>query len=103
MRPPPGYERKLAKTASREDRFTTPRESWDERDWRVQREQDAEKRRQRADLLASLDRQERPVIPPALTVASFSLHDRTADRERQRRIDANLALEKAGLRYRLHW
>ena len=100
MKPPPGYERKLAKIAAREDRHFVPREMWTERDWRVQREQDAEKRARRNDLLANLARLDRPVVtPPTL----FSLSERTRDQERQRRIAANRALEKAGIRPRLRW
>ena len=65
MKPPPGYERKLAKIASREDRFLVGRDMWTERDWRVQREQDAEKRARRAKLIASLDPPaDHPVPPP---------------------------------------
>ena len=61
MKPPPGHERKLAEIAAREGRHNVPRSSWDARDWRVQREQDAARRRRRADLLANLDRLDRPV------------------------------------------
>ena len=100
MKPPPGYERKLAKIASREDRFLVPRDGWGERDWRAQRQQDAEKRARRNELLANLDRLDRPVIPDALPMAAFPLSDRTRDDERQQRIAANRALEKWGVRPR---
>jgi hypothetical protein len=101
MKPPPGWEREMARIAAREDRFLVGRDSWDERDWKVQREVDAKKRERKARLMASLD--PAPDIPPALPVAGFSLHDRTRDEERQRRIEANRNLEKAGVRPRTRW
>ena len=53
----------------------------------------------RADLLASMDRP--MVVAPGRAVAQgFSLHDTTADDERQRRLAANRVLQKAGLRPR---
>ena len=100
MKPPPGYERKIA---AREDRFLVPRDSWGPRDWKAQRQQDAEKRARRNELLANLDRLDRPVIPDALTVAGFSLSDRTRDDERQRKLAANRILEKHGARPRTPW
>ena len=88
----------MARIAAREDRFLVGRESWDERDWKVQREVDAKQRVRKAKLLASLD--PRPDIPDALPIAGFSLSDRTRDEDRQRRVTANRALQKAGLRPR---
>ena len=61
VKPPPGYQRRLAKIAAQEDRFRVPREMWTDRDWRVQREQEAKKRDRRAKLIAS---QDRPVVLP---------------------------------------
>ena len=64
MKPPPGYEREMARIAAREDRHFVPREMWTDRDWRMQREQDAKKRARRSELLANLGRLGRPVIDP---------------------------------------
>ena len=95
--PGAAWQRKLDQIASRDDRFGVPRDMWTERDWRVQREHEKEQRRRRADLIASLDRP--MVVTPGRAVAQgFSLHDTTRDDERQRRIAANRALEKAGVR-----
>ena len=102
MKPDAAYKRKLAHIASRQDRFLVGRDSWDERDWRAQRKHDAEKRAHKAELLASLDR---PLVvtPVRAVAAGFSLFDRTRDDDRRRRLAANAALEKAGLRPRLRW
>lgn len=102
MKPPPGHERKLAEIAAREGRHLVPRDMWTERDWRVQREQNAARRARKAKLIADMDR---PVVtPPTLTVAAgFSFTDRSVDEDRQRRIRANRALQKAGLRPRSWW
>ncbi len=98
MKPPPGWEREMARIASRPDRHLVGRDMWTERDWRVQRQEDAGRRARKAKLIADM---ERPLVVPAtLTVASFSLFDRTAAQERQRRLAANRALEKAGVRPR---
>jgi hypothetical protein len=70
MKPPPGYERKLASIASRQDRFLVGREHWDERDWRAQHQHEAEQRSRRADLLASLDR---PLVVPPVRVCGGGL------------------------------
>jgi hypothetical protein len=86
-----------------QDRFLVPRDSWDERDWRAQRKDDAERRAHKAELLASLDR---PLVipPPGRAVArGFSLFDRTRQRDRQRQLEANRALEKAGVRPGQRW
>ena len=99
MKPPPGHERKLAEIAAREGRHNVPRDMWTERDWRVQREHGS----RAACPQSRADRQHGSpaFIPATLAVAAgFSLHDRTADEERQRRIAANRALEKAGVRPR---
>lgn len=92
-------QRKLDYIASREDRFGIPRDCWNQRDWEAQRQHEAEQRRRRADLIASMDRP--LVVTRGRAVAQgFSLFDTTADGERQRRLAANRALQKAGLRPR---
>ena len=104
MKPPPGYERKLAKIANREDRHLVGRECWGKGIGERNAKEDAAKRARRSELLANLDRLDRPVIPDALTVAGgFSLSDRTRDDERQRRLAANRILEKYGARPRQGW
>ena len=104
MKPDAEYKRKLAYIESPQDRFLVGRDSWNERDWKAQRKLEAEQRARKADLLANLDRLDRPVVDlPTPTVAGFSLSDRTRDDERRRRLAANRELEKAGLRPRLRW
>ena len=103
MKPPPGYERKLANIAAREDRHFVGRDHVDG----TRLASTAPAGQRAACPQSQADRRPgspgSPVIPAAPTVAGFSLSDRTRDDERQRRIAANWALEKVGLRPRLRW
>ena len=101
MKPDADYFLKLAAIESREDRHLVPRDSWTERDGRAQRQHDKERRARRAKLIADMDRP--LVVPPSLPPMTFSLHDRTRDRERERRVAANRALQKAGLLRSRRW
>ena len=72
MKPSAEWKCKLAYIESRQDRFLVGRDSWTERDWKAQRQLEAEQRAREADLLASLDRP--VVIPPARSVAKRVLY-----------------------------
>ena len=86
MKPDAAWQRKLDYIASRQDRFLVGRDSWNERDWKAQRQLEAEQRERRAKLIADMDR---PMVTPATPiVAGFSLSDRTRDDDRQRRVEA---------------